>query len=91
MTGTSVPRYQNQPTGKKENRLNPQMQTPVKTKKTAPEAKVRDVLAYAAGRAPWAVVGYTKELAEQFNKNTQQFCRAVETKRRELASPQGGA
>ena len=52
----------------------------------ASEKKVDEVIAYAGARAPWATVGYSKELEEYFKKNTQEFCRRVEAKRHELAA-----
>ena len=49
------------------------------------EAKVDQVLKYAASKAPWAVIGYSKELVEYYNKNQRQFCQQVEARRRQLA------
>lgn len=45
------------------------------------EKMVDGILAFAAERAPWAVFGFSKELEKLFNKNTQDFCAAVEQKR----------
>jgi len=50
---------------------------------TGKEQHVNDILAFAGQRAPWAVFGYSQELATHFNKQTQDFAAAVEQRRRE--------
>jgi hypothetical protein len=52
----------------------------------ANEKRVAEVLQFAAGRAPWALFGYTDELNKIFSKQTREFCAAIENRRRELAS-----
>jgi hypothetical protein len=49
------------------------------------EKLVDEVLAFAAARAPWAVLGFSDELQKLFSKNTQDFCVAVEQRRRDWA------
>jgi len=51
---------------------------------SGPETRIHDVLTFASIKAPWAVVGYSKEIADIFNKHTSEFCQAVEARRREL-------
>jgi hypothetical protein len=51
------------------------------------EKKVDSVLAFAAERAPWAIFGFSDELSQLFQKKTQEFCGAVEQRRRERAGP----
>jgi hypothetical protein len=53
---------------------------------SASEAKVRELLKYVAGRAPWAVFGYTEQLNTLFSKQTAEFTRAVEARREETAA-----
>ncbi len=48
------------------------------------EAKTDEILAFAAGRAPWAIFGYSDELAKAFKKDTKGFCAAVEQRKRDL-------
>jgi Family of unknown function (DUF6709) len=50
------------------------------------EPNVQEVLTYAANKAPWAAIGYSKEIDEFFKKRTTEFCQAIESRRRELAS-----
>ena len=45
--------------------------------------KVDSVLNFAAQRAPWAVFGFSEELSKLFSQKTQEFCSAVEQRRRE--------
>lgn len=45
------------------------------------EARCDELIAKASSRAPWAVIGYTKELADAFRRDYQGFCRAVEARR----------
>ena len=54
---------------------------------TGREANVEALLTYAAERAPWALVGYSDDLDNLFKKKTQDFCAAVEQRKRELARP----
>ena len=42
---------------------------------------VDEVLVFASTRAPWAVLGYSKELDALFRKQTIAFCQAVEARR----------
>jgi len=53
---------------------------------TGREANVDALLTYAAERAPWAVLGYSDDLSKLFRQKTQDFCAAVEQRKRELAS-----
>ncbi|MFZ3200350.1 MAG: DUF6709 family protein [Candidatus Acidiferrales bacterium] len=53
---------------------------------SGPETKIHEVLTYASSKAPWAVIGYSKEIADAFNKHTTEFCQAIEARRRDLAS-----
>jgi hypothetical protein len=60
------------------------------------EKTVDAILAFAAERAPWALFGFSNELATLFNKKTQEFCAAVEQRKREriqaaAAAPKGFA
>jgi len=50
----------------------------------ATENMVGEVLTFAATKAPWAVFGYSKEVADLFRKQTAAFCQAVEARRQEL-------
>jgi hypothetical protein len=47
------------------------------------EGAVDTVLAFAAGCAPWAVLGFSSELQAHFDKRNQDFCAAVEQRRRQ--------
>jgi hypothetical protein len=47
------------------------------------EKEVHAVLAFATERAPWAVFGFSEELAKLFRNRTQEFCSAVDQKKRE--------
>jgi hypothetical protein len=49
------------------------------------EARTDEILGFAAQRAPWAIFGFSKELAETYAKNTSAFCGAVEQRRQEWA------
>ena len=53
------------------------------------EPRIEEILAFAQQRAPWAVLGYTEEIATFFNSKTQEFAGAVEQRRREWQE-QGG-
>jgi hypothetical protein len=53
---------------------------------TGPEKTVDEVLQYASSKAPWAMRGFSKEVAETFKKRTAEFCQAVEARRRALAN-----
>lgn len=48
------------------------------------EARTDEILAFAAQRAPWAIFGYSDELAKAFKKDTKGFCAAVEERKRDL-------
>ncbi len=50
------------------------------------EAKVGEILKSAAEKAPWAVVGFSEDLKQLFQKNTNDFCLGIEARRRELQS-----
>ena len=52
----------------------------------AKEQSVDEVLQWAAGRAPWAIVGYTADLNKLFTKQVANFCAAIEARRRDLAA-----
>ena len=47
------------------------------------EKTVGEILGFAHQRAPWALFGFSNELSTFFNKNTKNFCAAVEQRRRE--------
>jgi hypothetical protein len=53
---------------------------------TGREKNVDALLAFAAERAPWAVLGYSDDLNKLFKQKTQEFCGGVEQRKRELAS-----
>lgn len=50
------------------------------------ENLVGEVLGFAASKAPWAVVGYSKEVENLFQKQTSVFCAAVEERRKGVMS-----
>ena len=52
---------------------------------TGRQAKVDSVLAFAAERVPWAIFGFSDELSKLFKQKTQDFCSAVEQRKRERA------
>jgi hypothetical protein len=52
----------------------------------ASEAVIGEVLEFASGRAPWAVLGYSEEIKALFSKQTTEFCQAVEGRRRDVMS-----
>jgi len=52
----------------------------------AKEKRVEEVLQFCAGRAPWAVIGYSADLNKLFTKQVKDFCAAVEARRRDLAA-----
>ena len=49
------------------------------------EGRVDEVLKFAHSKAPWAVIGYSNEINDLFNKQTRDFCQVVESRRQELA------
>jgi Family of unknown function (DUF6709) len=53
---------------------------------TGKEKNVDALLAFAAERAPWAILGYSDDLKKLSKQKTQEFCAAVEQRKRELAS-----
>jgi len=53
---------------------------------TGREANVDALLTYVAERVPWAILGYSDDLNKLFKQKTQDFCAAVEQRKRELAS-----
>jgi len=54
---------------------------------TGREKNVDALLAFAAERAPWAIFGYSDDLNKLFKQKTQDFCAAVEQRKREPARP----
>jgi len=52
---------------------------------TGREKNVDAVLTFAGERAPWAIFGYSDDLNKLFKQKTQDFCSAVEQRKRELA------
>ncbi len=50
------------------------------------EQKTEELLAFAAERAPWAISGYSEDLANAFKNNTDDFCSTVEQRREQLRS-----
>ncbi len=52
----------------------------------AKEKRVEEVLQFAGSRAPWAVIGYSAELNKLFTKQVDNFCAAIEARRRDLAA-----
>ena len=55
----------------------------------AKEEKVHEILAFVQQRAPWAIFGFSDELAATFNKRRQDFAGSVE-QRRQQWEHQGG-
>jgi len=55
------------------------------------EKKVHELLAFAQQRAPWAMYGFSDELAALFNKRRQEFARNVEQRRKEWAQSRRSA
>ncbi|MGH9774334.1 MAG: DUF6709 family protein [Candidatus Acidiferrales bacterium] len=53
----------------------------------ANEAKVNEMLGFIATRAPWAIIGFSKELQQQFSKDQKTFLATVEARRREVLKP----
>ena len=53
------------------------------------EKKVNDLLAFVQERAPWAMYGYSVDLASAFSKRRQEFSRTVEQRRQDWKT-QGG-
>jgi hypothetical protein len=49
------------------------------------EQKVNEVLSFASNKAPWAVIGYSDDIKNLFNKQTTDFCQVVESRRQELS------
>ena len=54
---------------------------------TGKEKSVDAMLTFAAERAPWALFGYSDDLAKLFKQKTQAFCAAIEQRKREPAKP----
>ena len=54
---------------------------------TGKEKSVDAMLTCAAERAPWALFGYSDDLAKLFKQKTQEFCAAIEQRKREPAKP----
>jgi len=55
------------------------------------EKKVNELLTFVQQRAPWAIYGYSDQLAATFNKHRQDFVRSVEQRRQEWAQKTGKA
>jgi hypothetical protein len=51
------------------------------------EKNVDAILAFAAERAPWAIFGFSDELSKLFRQKPQEFCAAVEQRKRERTAP----
>jgi hypothetical protein len=47
---------------------------------------VNEILNFVQQRAPWAIHGYSAELAALFNKNRASFVNSVEQRRQEWAA-----
>jgi hypothetical protein len=56
---------------------------------TGKEKRVDEILAYAQTRAPWAIHGYSAELATAFAKRQQEFVTAVEGRRQDWERQSG--
>ena len=54
---------------------------------TGNRKNVDAMLTFAAERAPWALVGYSDDLAKLFKQKTQELCAAIEQRKREPAKP----
>jgi Family of unknown function (DUF6709) len=52
---------------------------------TGRETNVDALLTFAGERAPWAIFGYSDDLNKLFKQKTQDFCAAVEQRKREPA------
>jgi len=57
----------------------------------AKEKKVHELLEFAQQRAPWAVHGFSNELAAAWNKHRQDFANGVEQRRRQWAQQKESA
>ncbi|HXG98201.1 MAG TPA: hypothetical protein VNJ06_13955 [Gemmatimonadales bacterium] len=55
------------------------------------EKKVNELLTFVQQRAPWAIYGYSDQLAATFTKHRQDFVRSVEQRRQEWAQTTGKA
>ena len=49
-------------------------------------AQIDQILTHAAERAPWAVLGYSPDLAARWKRDMKGFCAAVEQRRRDTAT-----
>ena len=54
---------------------------------TGREKDMDALLTFAAERAPWAILGYSDDLHKLFKQKPQDFCTAVEQRKRDLARP----
>jgi hypothetical protein len=54
----------------------------------AKETRVNEILAFAQQRAPWAVFGYSNQLAGLWNKTQSEFFKQVEMRRQEWQAKQ---
>jgi len=55
----------------------------------ASESQVLDVVKRCAERAPWAAIGFTPEIEQYYTKRTQEFCQAIEARKKELRDNRG--
>ena len=55
------------------------------------EKKVGEMLNFVQQRAPWAIYGFSDDLAATFNKHRQDFARGVEQRKQEWAQKAGAA
>jgi hypothetical protein len=55
---------------------------------SAKETRVNEILAFAQHRAPWAVFGYSVQLAGLWNKTQMEFLKQVEIRRQEWQAKQ---
>jgi hypothetical protein len=53
------------------------------------EKRVRELLNFVAQRTPWAIYGFSDQLAGTFNKSRQEFARSVEQRRKEWEQQSG--
>jgi len=53
------------------------------------EKKVGEMLNFLQERAPWAIYGFSDQLAATFNKHRQDFARSVEQRKQEWKAQSG--
>jgi hypothetical protein len=54
------------------------------------QKKLDELLQRTSAKAPWAIFGFSKELEEHFKKRTEEFCMAVEMRKRDVRSGTSG-